>query len=126
MAEKKRFEKYFFQKFHLWFKNSKKMEKSNWEKIQTHMCNFLFGASVLTLNYKYYQVTPSVKIFFSSSCSSRCRSKEYPPPFRGSKWGGYSPKCLFERDVLKRFNPIRGYHAWLPPLLTIFDDLKGG
>ena len=21
---------------------------------------------------------------------------------------------------------IRGHHAWLPPLLTIFDDLKGG
>ena len=79
----------------MWFKNSKKMEKLNRKKFQTHMCNFLFGDSVLALNYKYYQVTSSAKTFSNSFYSWRCRSKEYPP--KSTPIWGYSPKFPFER-----------------------------
>ena len=67
------------------------MKKLNKKKFQTHMCNFLFGDSVLTLNYKYYQVTSSAKTFSNSFYSWRCRSKEYPPPNRPDLGGGTRP-----------------------------------
>ena len=75
-----------------------------WEKIclknfQTHICNFLFGDSVLNLNYKYIEVSPSAKTFTNSHSSSRCRSKESLPPIRYRIGGGDSTKLSFERDL---------------------------
>ena len=89
------------------------MEKLNWKIFQTHMQNFLFGDSVLVLNYKYYQVTSSAKNFSKSFYSWRCRSKEYPPkstPIWGvlvqmSVWKGYVVKRLKNTISLRIFPP---------------------
>ena len=72
------------------------------------MCNFLFGDSVLTLNYKYNQATSSAKTFSNSNSPSRCKPKEYPPNPR-SDWGVLDEMVIWKRFVLKRnkfqFNP---------------------
>ena len=79
-------------------KNSQKSEKIELKKFQTHMCDFLFGNSFLTLNYKYNQVTSSAKIISNSHSTLRCRPKEYPPQSE-LDWGGYSAKWSFGRDL---------------------------
>ena len=63
-----------------------------WEKIclknfQTHLCNFLFGDSVLTLNYKYMEVTPSAKNF-PTPILRRDADQKSPPPIRYRIGGG--------------------------------------
>ena len=64
------------------------------------MCNFLFGDSVLTLNYKYNQVTSGAKTFSNSYSALRCRPKEYPPQIR--RWlGGTRRNGHLEEICLK-------------------------
>ena len=64
------------------------------------MCNLLFGDSVLTLNYKYNQVTSGAKTFSNSYSALRCRPKEYPPQ-SDADWGGTRRNGHLEEICLK-------------------------
>ena len=82
-----------------------KCRKNLTEKIsRSDMCNFLFGDSVLTLNYKYNQATSSAKTFFNPYSSSRCKPKEYPPPIRGRIGGGTRRNGHLEEICLKELS----------------------
>ena len=65
------------------------------------MWKFLFGESVSTLNYKYYQVTSSVKTFSNSYFRSRYRTKEYPPK-SVSIWGVLTQIVVWKGFVVNR------------------------
>ena len=72
------------------------------------MCKFLFGDSVLALNYKYYQVTSSVKTFSNLHFRSRYRTKREPPKL-GSIWGGSRPNVHLKETCRKTNRHFRKF-----------------
>ena len=92
--------------------NASKKEKIHLKKFQTHMCNFLFGNFVLTLNYKYYKVTSSAKTFSNAFYSSRCSSKEYPPKWLCDLGGVLAQMSVWKGFVVKRFWPLKIVYVW--------------
>ena len=82
------------------------------KNFQIHMtlCKFLCGDSVLTLNYKYYQVTSSVKTFYTLHFRSRYRPKRQPPQIDTDLGGGgCHPNVHLKGICRKTLSPSSNY-----------------